>query len=376
MMLPIVMDNNFNRLAIIDYYMSFIWATRYYTCGEFELCVPVTESTTTLFQNGYYILRDDDPENVGVIEKIRIEKLQDDEERVIISGRFISSILSRRIIAVQTQVYGSVQSCIQLLINQNAISPSIAARTIPNLVFESDLVSSYDMQAQFTGDNLLEAISEICRTYGIGFKMIITNDHKFKFILFEGTNRSYGQHTNPYVVFSNEYENLISSEYEESQQEMVTDVLIAGEGEGLDRKTLWVSKDSPSGLNRFELYQDARNTSTNEGEISDETYYNQLRGEALESITTFTSAFAGEVDFSNIKYGTDIKIGDVCTIKNNRWGLSINVRLVEVIESVSESGKYTITPSFGNYSGEEDVTIRITEEGAIRITGDGATRII
>ena len=351
MMLPIIMDNNFKKLAIIDYYMSFIWATRYYTCGEFELCVPVDENTTTLFKNGYYVLRDDDPENVGVIEKIRIEKLQDDDERVIISGRFISCILGRRIIAVQTQVSGSVQSCIELLINQNAINPSIAARKISDLIFASELTSSYSMQAQFTGDNLLDAISEICRTFGIGFKMILTDDDEFKFILFEGTNRSYSQNVNPYVVFSNEYENLISSQYEESQQEMVTDVLIAGEGEGLDRKTLWVTKDAPTGLNRFEFYQDARNASTNGGEIPDQTYYDQLRGEALESITTFTSAFAGEVDFTNIKYGTDINIGDVCTIKNNRWGLSINVRLVEVIESVSESGEYSITPSFGNYSG-------------------------
>lgn len=376
MMIPIVLDTQFNRIAEIDYYSSFIWATRYYTCGEFELCVPVDGNTTKIFKNDYYIIRDDDPEHMGVIEKIKIEKLKDDKERVIISGRFLSSFIGRRIIAVQTQVYGRVQDCIQVLLNQNAISPSISERTIPNLVFSTQLRHSYTMQAQFTGDNLLEAISDICRTYGIGFKTILNSNNKFEFILFEGVNRSYAQSVNPYIVFSNDYDNLISSEYEESKQDLVTDVLIAGEGEGLDRKTLWATKEAPAGLNRYELYQDARNASTNNGEISDEVYYEQLRGEALESITTTISAFAGQVDFSNIRYGTDINIGDICTIKNNRWGLSINVRLVEVIESVGESGKYTITPSFANYTNGEDLIIRTTADGAIRITGNGATRII
>lgn len=347
MMIPIVMNTSFIKLAIIDDYISFIWATRYYTCGEFELCVSVNENTTTLYQEGYYICRDDDLEHIGIIEKIRIEKLKDNQERAIITGRFLSSILGRRIIAVQTQVSGQVSSCIQKLIRENAIEPSISARTIPGLSFTSQVVSSLSMQAQFTGDNLLEAISGICQTYGIGFKTLLDSNNHFSFVLFEGVNRSVAQAVNPHIIFSDEYDNLISSEYEESHQEMVTDVLIAGEGEGLDRKTLWVTKTAPTGLARYEFFQDARDASTNGGEIDETTYYNQLRGEALESITTFTSAFAGEVDFANIKYGVDINIGDICTIKNTRWGLSINTRLVEVIESVSESGAYTITPSFG-----------------------------
>lgn len=346
MMIPIIMNTSFVRLAEVDNYISFIWATRYYTNGEFELCVPVDENTITLFQEDYYVIRDDD-DHVGIIEKITIEKTTDNQERAIVSGRFLSSILARRIIAVQTQVSGQVASCIQTLINQNAISPSISARQIPNLSFVSQLTSSNTIQAQYTGKNLLETISEISQTYGIGFKTILTENNGFQFTLFEGVDRSYDQSVNPYVVFSDEYDNLISAQYEESHQELVTDVLIAGEGEGLDRKTLWVTKDAPTGLARYEFYQDARNASTNDGEIDDTTYYNQLRGEALESITTFTSAFTGEVDFSNIEYKKDINIGDICTIKNTRWGIFINTRLVEIIESVSESGAYTITPSFG-----------------------------
>lgn len=346
MMIPILAASNFERLAEVDDYVSFIWSTRYYESGDFQLQIPVTSKSSHYFQLGQYVFRDDD-ENVGIVENIKIENNAAKREIMTISGRFLSSLLSRRIIAVQTQVYGAVDLCIQKLINENAISPVISARTIPNLEFISEIVSQVTMQAQYTGKNLLSTISEICKIYGIGFKMVLDQSDHFQFILFEGEDRSYGQNENPYVVFSDEYDNLISAQYEESKKNLVTDVLIAGEGEGLDRKTLWVTKDGLTGLNRYEMYQDARNSSTNGGQIDDQTYYNELRGEALQSISTFTSAFTGKVDFSNVKYKEDVNVGDIVTIMNAKWGIHVNSRLVEAIESVSESGAYTITPSFG-----------------------------
>lgn len=348
MMIPILMNDNFQKLAEIDGYSSLIWTTRYYECGDFQLQVPIDHRTKDLFKLGYYILRDDD-DHVGIIENISMQNTDTAKEVITVSGRFLSSILARRIIAVQTQVSGQIYSCIQTLIDQNAISPSISARQIPNLSFNSLVQSSNTMKAQYTGKNLLETISEICRTYGLGYKTILSNEDDFVFTLFEGKDRSYNQNVNPYVVFSDEYDNLISAQYDESNQELITDVLIAGEGQGTARKTLWVTKDAPTGLARYEYYQDARNSSTNGGEIDEETYYNQLRGEALESITAFTSAFTGEVDFSNIKYKVDVNVGDIVTIKNSKWGIYINTRLVEVIESMDESGTYTIMPSFGTY---------------------------
>ena len=53
------------------------------------------------------------------------------------------------------------------------------------------------------------------------------------------------------------------------------------------------------------------------------------------------------MDFTNVKYREDVNVGDIVTIKNTKWGIHINSRLVEVIESVNESGAYSITPSFG-----------------------------
>ena len=157
--MPIVMDTNFTKLAIIDDYISLIWTSRYYEAGDFELCVNVNPINYNLFKQDYFIYREDD-ENVGIIEDIKIQRDADGKEIFIVTGRFLSSILARRIIAVQTTVSGSISNCINKLINENVIDPSIAARKISNFVL-GDYTISQTMQAQYTGDNLLKTISDI-----------------------------------------------------------------------------------------------------------------------------------------------------------------------------------------------------------------------
>lgn len=345
-MLPIIADTNFVKRGIIDDYVSFIWTARYYKAGDFELCVDVDAKNLDLIHINYYVLRDDD-KHVGIIESIRIERNEDGHEMMIASGRFLASIVGRRIIAAQTQVSGLVASCVEKLLNENAIFAVPMYRRIPKLSFLSLLTSDVRMQQQFTGTNLLDAISSICQAYGYGFRVVLTETNGFRFELFAGVDRSRNQSVNPWVVFSDEYDNLLSSEYEENHKNIVTDVLVAGEGEGLDRKTVWESLSTNIGLNRYEKYKDARNASTNNGEISDEDYYLQLQGIGKDEITTITQAFSGQVYFGSVEYKKDVNIGDICIIENERWGIAINSRLIEVIESTSETGEYTITPTFG-----------------------------
>lgn len=345
-MLPIVMNTNFEKLAVIDDYSSFIWSTRYYDCGDFELCVDVSTRNISLFQQGNYILRNDD-EHVGIVEKIKLQKNEDDQEIMIVSGRFLSSVIGRRIISKQTQVSGTVKDAIYSLLSNEIINPQNSARKLSNLIFQSLLSSTDTIDAQYTGKNLLNVIEELCLTYGIGFKTILTDDNQFVFTLYEGVDRSYDQSVNPYVVFSDEYDNLISSEYEENYQVMVTDVLVAGEGEGFDRKMLWVTNNNERGLNRYEYFADRRDLQSNNGEITQSEYTAQMQEAGESCLTKYTTAFTGKVYFNNIEYKKDVNVGDICTIENAKWGIYVNSRLVEVIESVNEAGEYSIIPTFG-----------------------------
>lgn len=343
-MIPIIMNKDLVKLAMIEDYSSFIWTTRYYSCGDFELVCPADLDHINLLQIGYYVMRDDD-ENVGIIEDIEMSKDEDQNEQMIVIGRFLSCILGRRIIATQTQLYGTVSAGVNALINDAIVNPVITARKIDNFAVNWTSFSAR-LDAQYTGKNLLETIEDICETNHLGFKTTLSGG-TFLFTLYEGVNRSYSQSENPYVVFSDEYDNLVSSTYAAQSSEKVTDVLVAGEGEGLDRKTLWVSRENPTGLDRYEAYHDQRNMSTNDGAVSDEEYQQQMKEEGLEQLTTLTEAFEGTVYFDNIKYREDVNVGDICVIKNDKWGVYINSRLIEVIESVGESGEYEVVPTFG-----------------------------
>lgn len=344
-MLPIIVDQSFNRLCVVDDFISFIWSRRYFDVGDFELVISMASPNRQYMLEGNYVVRDGIGE-AGIIEHVGITVDLTGQETMVITGRFLSSIIGRRIIAQQTQVSGTIEACVKKLINENAISPQNSARRLPGLQYGTWSIPATTMQQQFTGKNLLEVLQDICKTYNIGFRVDLTDTNAFSLVLYNGIDRSYAQSANPYVVFSNEYDNLASSDYSEDYQSVVTDVLVAGEGEGLNRKTQWASSGSARGLDRYELYVDARNASTNNGEISDAVYYAQLREEGLENITSVVQAFAGEVFLTNMELGTDFNVGDVCVIENRKWGITANARLIEVIESVGEDGTYSVVPTF------------------------------
>lgn len=342
-MMPVIMDDQFVRLAVIDDYSSFIWTTRFNTSGDFQLIVNVNEDNKSLFKKDYYVVRDDD-ENTGIIEDIMIQRNEDGKDQFIITGRFLDAIIARRIIPEQTTVEGKVSACIEELLNQNIIVPDIEERKIDNFIIQSYTVDT-TMEAQYTGKNLLDTIIKICNTYGIGYKVTLNADCEYVFQLYEGKDRTYDQNVNSWVIFSDTYDNLLSSQYEECYKDIATAVLVGGQGEGLDRAMVWAT-DGSTGLNRHELFKDERNIRLVDGMPWGE-YVHLLWESGQESLTTYTTAFTGTVYFDNITYKEDINVGDLCVIENARWGIYMNARLMEVIESVDEAGKYTITPSFG-----------------------------
>ena len=343
---PVIMNKLFHRVCTFDDYISLIWTPRYYSPGDFEICLPITQKSLNYIKKDYYIVRDDD-ENVGIIQNILFTNDQFGNEMMIVRGKFLAGILERRIIERQTNFNNTpVSGAIWRLLNDAIIDPDVEARKIENFKWHA-YTTEETITQQITGKNLCSAIEDICKAYDLGFKVTFNSNQQFVFSLYRGLDRTYDQNVNPRAIFSDKYDNLLASQYEEIYSTMVTDVLVAGEGEGLDRTTVWATKGNKTGLNRYELYKDARNVRSNSGEIGPAYYERMLRMEGMESMTTYTRAFSGEVDFESVKYKEDINIGDLCVIQNTKWGIYVNARLIEVIESIDESGKYTINPTFG-----------------------------
>lgn len=347
-----IMNKSLETVGVIDTFTSIIWTKRHFSAGDFELYLPVTTNSINLLQTGNYIYRADD-ESVMIIEKIIITTDAENGNFLTVSGRSLESILARRIVWNLTVFVGYVEDFIRKLINENAIEPKETNRTISNLILADKIGLEDRFLKQVTGDNLYEVIVEICTTYKVGWKITLNESKQFVFSLYKGVDRSYNQSENPYVIFSPEFDNLINSNYEKDTSTFLNVALVAGEGEGYNRKTQTVSLGTPKDLDRFEIYVDAGNLSSNsdsENPIDPTEYSNMLSEKGLEKLheTTVTTAFGGELETTSIYiYKTDWFIGDTVQIENE-YGMTATSQILEVIESQDVSG-YKVIPTFAEW---------------------------
>lgn len=350
--MPTVITPDGERLCVLDDYTSAIFTERYSVSGDFELVISLASAHAQHLQLGNYIHRQD-VGSVYIIESMQATQETGGEQVLTVSGRTADAILARRIVVQQTQVSGTAWDCVAHLLLQNAISPADTARILP-IVLENASPTAETIRQQFTGTNLLEAIQALLEPRGIGYRARLQDGGVISLELYKGLDRTASQTNNPRAIFSPDFGTLDSLEYGETSDGTATNVLVAGEGEGLERKTAWATSGSQRGLARYEVYQDARNTSTNNGEISLQTYLSQLRDEGAESLHGITQAVAGNASFGALKYRADVNLGDVCTVRGDALAVTMDARLVEVIESVDEHGAHTVVPAFTTGESQRD----------------------
>lgn len=351
----IILNPQLDAIGILDTFNSLIWTVRYYSYGDFEIRTQVNKELLALLQFDYYLwIKESD--RFMIIEDIQIDS--DVEDCLVISGRSLESILERRIIWEQTMLSGDLQSGIQKLLNENIINPTMTDRKISNFSFSASsdpAITELTLEAQFMGDNLYESIEKICETNNIGFKVTVS-DKTFIFSLYAGSDRSWSQTTNPYVIFSPAFDNFINSSYMKSKKALKTVTLVGGEGEGSDKKTAIASADygGSSGVDRREIFTDASSVSskTNDGELTDNEYVELLIQKGKEKLANYiiVDSFEGEAEAERMfVYGKDFFIGDVVQIAND-YGIESKSRIIELVISQDENGtrKYPTFSAFYN----------------------------
>lgn len=348
-----VLDTNFNPVAIVDTYESFIWTDRYYKYGDFELYTAVDSQIVDIMQLDRY-LKIDGSEHMMIIEKDLIESDPEEGNRITVSGRSLESILDRRIVWGQRILNGNLQSAIKTLITEAIISPSISDRKISNFIFENSTdpaVTNLTIRAQYTGDNLYDVIQAICEDANLGFKVTLNDSNQFVFKLYAGTDRSYNQSTVPFVIFSDQFDNLINSNFVKNRAPLKNVTLIGGEGEGSERR--YTTVGSASGLSRREMFTDARDISskTDDATLSAAEYNAQLQQRGREKLTENVEIvyMDGEVDTSMYQYGVDYFNGDIVQLRD-AYGNENSARILEMITS-EDKDKISVYPTFEKAEG-------------------------
>lgn len=353
-----VLSSSYQMLDILDNFAidSIIWVERYNKEGDFEIYAKFSFELLDLLQKGNYIVSKDS-DRVMIIETTEIKTDVENGNKLVVTGRTIESLLDRRIILRQIQINTSFQSGIQAILNADVINSIYPERNFPNFVFSTSTdpaVTAPTLVGQFYSQNLLETIKTLCYNVNLGFKLVLNASNQMVFSLYAGKNRSYDQSTYPYIVFSPEFENLISSNYFSTNRYRKNYVLVSGDPTGLTglpkRVQVWTA-DVGTGLNRLEMFSDARDlpryvegTST---PIDDTTYGNQLTQRGWEELgrNDYVTAFDGQVKLGNTyKYGTDFQLGDIVQLMD-AFGHSAKVRVTEMTISEDVNNGYNIYPT-------------------------------
>ncbi|EPY2275492.1 siphovirus ReqiPepy6 Gp37-like family protein [Clostridium sporogenes] len=357
--------------GILDTFTSLRWIRRYSKTGEFELHCTLNSNVLELLKRENIVYKKDDIE-AGYIETRQLKIGQDGQEYLKVKGKFLTNYLDRRISWDRVNFSGKTEELMRKLVNDNAINPTNINRKIDNLILGDLKGFIEDIKYQNSFGNIIEQLENISNTSNLGYRNILDiKNRKIIFDVYKGVDRTVNNGTIAPCIFSRDFENILEQEYMDSLNNYRNTTLIAGAGEGKDRKL--TSIESGIGLDRFELYVDARDIEdkeekkkivtetdeegniteheeTEEVEIPWERYKPLLiqRGEEklseCEEIQTFDSKINTQ---GNNVYKKDYDLGDIVTVVDKKWGIRIDARITEIEEIYEEKG-LEVNVVFGN----------------------------
>lgn len=369
-----IRNTNLELIGIVDTATSVLWSPTYYGAGYVEIYAPASAPNVEMLKEGNYITRNDDP-NVGIIERVQVVFNEIDGRMILAAGRFAKSILDRRLIyqlsgtsVSPTIMKGNAEEAARMLVTKNAINcPFDSARNIDVLELgehsgSTEVIvddSGDDAEKQATYKVLLDYTDRLLEEYGLGAYMKLSADLKLQYTVFKGVDRSVdNKDGNEPIVFSQGFDNLLSSDYLYSTELLKNTALIGGEGEGLERFCV-VLKSAEKGLARREVFVDASSSTRKyndendvEQTLTDSQYRTQLITLGKQGLAAYqhTETFTGAIDITQSTvqygYGKGIYLGDIATIQDNEIGLYINARLLTVTE-VKDSSGYNVQIEFG-----------------------------
>jgi len=276
-----VLDGNLEVIGLIDSYRSLIWTNRYLELGDCELYVPANETNMSILQVGNWLQRMDD-EMVCRIVKRELQTDVENGDYLIVTGEDAKGLIDQRILAVRNLAKTKVEAFIRSIVNQSCVTAGDdrnLKKTNGNALLTIVQNTSLSKRIQITArwDNVGEFARELCRQFGYAYKVYFDEENKVLcFKVITGTDRS------DTVVFSNQYENLATTDYVDDLTNMGNFFTVAGEGEGNKRTT--VSMGTATSVDRYEIFVDARDLTRDISGTELSFYY---PGEVVETSGTY-----------------------------------------------------------------------------------------
>lgn len=333
--------NGLELVGIVDDYESFSFTRKYSDCGEWQLVLNGNTRHAKLIEDMDYISMGSGVS--GVVEQI--ENNVGENNQIIYSGSELKGITSSRIVMPPTgSAYLTIKKNPALVIldilNTQIADCEDANRNIPNTRIDSSIEVDTTQKIEYDGrfGNVYEEIASIATAYNIGWYAAIepkqsNNQYaEIVFYVYNGIDRSKNQSTNSRFILRYSNDSIEQSNYQYIDT-IPNTALVAGQGEGIER-VLYIVNNTAAGLERKEVYIDAR-------DIEDNTLLPQ-RGK--EKLAEYGEANSYHITLSQnlIKqYHSAFELGDIGTIQDDLLDIEIDFRFTEITE-VYESDDFRL----------------------------------
>ena len=235
-------DKNLELQEEIYNWVSIFACNTYNSLGSFSLELVNTPNYSSVVNLWRYLTIDNDNENVYVITTINVT-----QDSIILKGYSVTYILSKRI---STDIVSSE--------NAELAMHRLVKNMSPWDNLEVGIVKGYNdiFNNQISDKTILEYLQNIGQATDMVFKIV----KRGKKLFFE----CYKPEKNINVKYSTSLKNVTNLDYLLSEENYANVAIVAGSGEGENRITEEIAlADGTSGIERREIYVDARNAQTN-----------------------------------------------------------------------------------------------------------------
>ena len=348
-------NKDLEMIGEVRNYTSLIFIRRWETFGEFELHTKIQRPD--LFQQGNYIMLDNDPYRSGIIlehnddtDGYGVNSLED----ITIKGfSLLYKLFGRWTIPPPANngyyIWSSkpVEDIMYDLVQDSAVNPTNNKRKIPHLVLGENKHRGEKLTYQSRLKRVSDELNALSLQSGLGVSVKLDAENKrLVFEVLDGIDRSYAEDNPNSYVFSKKNRRVTKRKYSYTAKGMANMAYVAGQGDGEDREIETINDDL-AGDDRWETYIDARDVEQESEESESNT---TLADRGRVKLAEMSAAESYEFEANPIDYRELWDLGDICTFYDPENGGYMLFEIVTEIREVYEGDALTVQPTFGHAS--------------------------
>ncbi|WP_213950367.1 siphovirus ReqiPepy6 Gp37-like family protein [Tepidanaerobacter syntrophicus] len=327
----------------VDNYLSLTFCRSYHLPGKFQLVTNRKVQNTDKLNINSLIMLGADTFKTGIIRHKEIKTNEHGEEILTVKGFTLGAITKQRITIppadnAQDIIEANAETVMKHYVQRNC--KDISEMEFPMLIIGDDQQRGEIIKWQSRYKNLGEELEQISSLTGLGWHIYPDFEQKkWIFDICSGRDFSVNQNTHPPVIFSPEFENISSQEFTDSLIGFANYVVVAGQGEGVGRDIVMLGSDD-AGLDKHVIFVDARDIK-NSADLSER---GKVKLAEHQRIISLQSEILTQGPF---EYEKDWDVGDIVTVQNKDWNLTLDTRIMEV-EEIYEAGGFKLNVTFGS----------------------------